>query len=500
MTLITTSFAALIVLACLQARAQDPAFQWAVQTPNPATSTLMTVDREGNTILAAAVSSGTAMTKLSPAGSVLWSSRNGLPIGGAALRTDAAGAIFVAGSAFTFQNWSDPPRNDMEAGGVSTTGTGGAYLAKVSPDGKLEWVRLSGESPSVFASALALGDSGNLYLAGHYYGGVARFGETVLPAASAGSGRLFMVKFDSGGHVRWAHSLPGGSIVSIAADASENLHCAGGSKISSFNSAGELRWEAELPKGARASGVAVDREGAVFVAHTAHTALNAGVGVAKFSGAGSLLWARQGTTIDATTVPALAVDADGNCVLAGAYLEDDLLFGDEQLSTVARWEMFAAKFSSSGDLRWLVQSTGEDAAGNGTNTRISETMLGLGRGGVAATPQGGFVLAGTFRGTVSFGSTSLIGPDYGATPLLFAAYLSDDDFKPAAPSLNIERVPDGLVLRWVGASSGYVLESTDRLGPSATWAPHEPPSVEGDNNTVTFRSTSAPQFFRLRKP
>ena len=71
--------------------------------------------------------------------------------------------------------------------------------------------------------------------------------------------------------------------------------------------------------------------------------------------------------------------------------------------------------------------------------------------------------------------------------------------QPPAPAavLQINRTGNQIVLTWSTALTGYVLEATATL-PATTWTivPHE---VVGNQNTATVPTTSARQFFRLRR-
>ena len=72
---------------------------------------------------------------------------------------------------------------------------------------------------------------------------------------------------------------------------------------------------------------------------------------------------------------------------------------------------------------------------------------------------------------------------------------------PSSPSLAWTRVGRALTLSWPSASSGYLLESADRLTASPAWTiVANPVVVAGERNTVTVDLGATNRFFRLRKP
>ena len=66
--------------------------------------------------------------------------------------------------------------------------------------------------------------------------------------------------------------------------------------------------------------------------------------------------------------------------------------------------------------------------------------------------------------------------------------------------LAVSRSGKSVVLSWPAASTGYVLESTAKF-PAQTWtAVTTPPTVVGDQNTLSVDASTGTQYYRLRKP
>lgn len=69
------------------------------------------------------------------------------------------------------------------------------------------------------------------------------------------------------------------------------------------------------------------------------------------------------------------------------------------------------------------------------------------------------------------------------------------------PELKIETASSEVRLTWVAAASGFVLESSDGLGPQDAWQTvSKPPTVVQEKNIVSQLPSARTQFYRLRKP
>src|SRR5690606_10036510 len=76
-----------------------------------------------------------------------------------------------------------------------------AFLAKLSPEGDVLWVRSGGGPTADTARDLALDAAGNVYVTGRFQG-VATFGDTTL--TSTGHYDVFLAKYTPDGAVLWA--------------------------------------------------------------------------------------------------------------------------------------------------------------------------------------------------------------------------------------------------------------------------------------------------------
>ena len=203
----------------------------------------------------------------SPTGAVQWAIRAGGTGAdfGADVALDRAGDVVVAG---VIQG-----TNDFH-GVTNAAGFGNKdwFLAKYSPAGALQWVRLAGSSTEDQAYDLAV-DSANNYYIGGRVSGVATFGGTTV--GSAGQTRVVLAKYDAGGSLLWVRDAgQSGSTETcgVGVDSQDNPLICGlsssgsptGPFVAKYNSSGTQLWKKVIAGNAsfdEASGVDADTNG-----------------------------------------------------------------------------------------------------------------------------------------------------------------------------------------------------------------------------------------------
>lgn len=128
------------------------------------------------------------------------------------------------------------------------------------------------------------------------------------------------------------------------------------------------------------------------------------------TGGGSQIWVRRmsgPTAFDNAYVNSVAVDGQGNAVVAG-YFERSVDFGGGTLTSAGGTDIFVAKFSSSGGHVWSRRFGGQ-------NDEIAE--------GVSFDGAGDVIVAGYFSGSADFGSGVLTSA--GGTDVFVAKYSSN---------------------------------------------------------------------------
>jgi Ca2+-binding RTX toxin-like protein len=256
--------------------------------------------------------------------------------GNYAIATDAAGNVYVTGY---FQGTVD---FDPTAGVFNLTANGGSeydgdvYVAKYSPTGALLWARRFGggdaEGDTAFSTAIRVDAAGSVYVAGYFYGALA-FGGTTLRATGDDPNACdaFVAKLDSNGTALWAAQMGGSlddGVPNVEVDGAGNVYVCG------------AIW------------------GTATIAGTALTSAGPHDGyVAKFSSAGALLWVRQLGGAEGLYVSGLAVDAAGDVYATGLFL-GTAQFGATSLTSAGSTDVFVARLTSGGTVRWARQLGG----------------------------------------------------------------------------------------------------------------------------------------------
>jgi beta-propeller repeat-containing protein len=218
-----------------------------------------------------AVASGALLwPAVAPTATVAWTAQFGTrhPDDANGLAIDRAGNLFVIGQTFG------------EFPGQKNAGMIDGFLRRYDLSGAEVWTRQFGSNERDIPKGVTLDEAGNVYVVGQTFGS--------LPGqVSAGGWDAFLRKYTPTGDELWTHQFGGGgaeSAASVRVDRAGNAYVVGGTR-------------AALPGQTNIG----DYDGFIV----------------KFDPAGNQVWARQfGTTVEDYTL-ALALDGDGNPILAG---------------------------------------------------------------------------------------------------------------------------------------------------------------------------------------
>ena len=288
---------------------------------------------------------------------------------GHAITVDAEGDFYITG----YFSGS----LDVGGGTLLAMGSNSIFIAKFKgEDGSHIWSKslsIKGQN-SVYAYSIAVDKKGDIIITG-YFSGTLNFGG--VPLSSTGRKDLFIAKFTgiNGSH-EWSHRFGGQN-----------------SKRDSI----------------KGYSVAIDKNGDLTVTGYFSGTVNIGdkkftsVGgsdffVAKFKGTdGSKVWVSsfEGTWEDMGKC--LTIDPQDNVLITG-YFTGTLDFGDEQLSSTGRRDIFLVKFGGADGRHIWSHSFG----GSGPNWDSARAYS------VAASKSGDLVITGYFNGTLDFGGGPLI--------------------------------------------------------------------------------------------
>jgi hypothetical protein len=166
------------------------------------------------------------VVKLDASGNLVWSKQAGgfTADQGWGIAVDRAGNVFLTGvfsGTATFGSLSF----------TNNVGGYDIFIAKMNNSGNFVWVKQVGGTNADlggYGLAIAADGSGNAYVTG-YFSGLSQFGS--FPLSSAGYGDIFVTKLDNTGRFIWAQRAGGSSSEEgdgIAVDGSGNVFVAGG--------------------------------------------------------------------------------------------------------------------------------------------------------------------------------------------------------------------------------------------------------------------------------
>lgn len=217
-------------------------------------------------------------------------------------------------------------------------------------------------STSDKGEAVATDSQGNVIITG-IFEGTAQFGTQSL--TSAGSNDIFVAKYDTEGNIIWAVKAGGTQLdwaKAICTDKNDNIIITG-----------------------QFSGTAT------FGTSTTLTASSTDIFTAKYNSNGVLQWAKKegGSSVDRGL--AVAADTSGNIIVTGDF-SGSVSFGSTNLTSAGAADVFLLKYNAAGNVQWAKK------AGNTVNDRACA---------VTTDPAGNIYIAGSFGGTVTFGTTTL---------------------------------------------------------------------------------------------
>jgi len=336
------------------------------------------VDASGNVIVVGStggVLSGTTnlgmadgfVRKYGPSGTLIWADQ----FGGAGYEStagvtvDASGNIFVTGttsSAFP---------------GQTLAGYNNLFVRKYDAAGTPQWTKQFGNtsvSGSAYGQSIAVDASGNIFVGGSTNAAFPTFTQGAIYDG-------LVVKLDAAGALLWVQQIPGATtypvyVNAIATDASGNVFVTGSTQVAlpgqtlagptgnpdafvrKYATNGTIVATTQFGTGqiTVGNGIAVDAAGNVFVAGQAYGSFpgyshfGADAFVRKFDSNLSPSWLRQVAANGGATGDALAIDAAGNCYLAGttnAVLTGQTNAGD--------FDLYVRSFDSSGTERFSVE-------------------------------------------------------------------------------------------------------------------------------------------------
>jgi hypothetical protein len=267
----------------------------------------------------------------------------------------------------------------------------GAATAVVAQSPSARWGRGVGGVDDEYGWSVASDAARHIYVTG-YFSALAAFGPTNL--TSHGGHEIFLAKYDHHGNFLWATRAGGATndqgravVTSSSGDVyltghfrangtfgETNILSAGAEDIflAKLNSSGQWRWTSTAGGANTDEGrsVAVDADGNCYVAGIFFGSSTFGTNavmsrgqsdivLAKANDQGQWLWAKSfgGPGFDESRGVAVAQDG---CYVTG-YFNGTVDFAGTNLTTRGGSDIFLAKFNTNGELLWVLQGGGNDA-------------------------------------------------------------------------------------------------------------------------------------------
>lgn len=276
---------------------------------------------------------------------------------------DQDGNVYLVGR-FSSPNLTIDANTFINAGGSRDD----IVIVKYDASGNVLWARTAGGSGTEYPTSAAVDDNGDLYVTGLFESSTIDFGGTVL--SSSGGPDLFIVKYNTAGHVVWAlDGIGSGNDAgrSIAVDASGNVYVAG----TFFSATLQL--------------------GSVQLINSS----SADMFLVKYNSSGDVLWATNSTGDWEETPLGLAVDLNGNVFVTGYFNSSIATFGSLVLTKTGGYiDMFIIKYDQNGQALWARNSLGLHTGAQG-NALVTD-------------PEGNVYVSANFDNSVSFGNATFL--------------------------------------------------------------------------------------------
>ncbi len=341
--------------------------------------------------------------------------------------TDHNGNSYITG---TFQD-------TLIIGSDTLANTGGynsiLYLAKLDSSGNPIWAICPTGNNMSEANDLSVDGDGSVYLTGAYRGTMT-FGSVTL-GGIGGWGRTFTIKFNSNGNALWGqtssanHENEG---FGIDVNSNNEVYITGvfdssvvfsgnqlngtflGSNIFvvKYSSVGNLIWAKGITSGinTKATGITCDDFGNICITGSYRNSITfdnitltgssngaGAVYIVKFDSNGNVLWAKSSGGFPTSAFgESISNDASGNFYVAGYFNSAIAIFNIDTINNAGINDLFLVKYDSLGDLQYVIGEGGTD---------FDQANY------VRADANGNCYVTGFFKGTISFGSNYLYGPN-----------------------------------------------------------------------------------------
>lgn len=318
------------------------------------------------------------------------------------------------------------PDLTFTAKGQDDHGSHDFFIARFAPTGQLQWLRHAGghridhkQTGVNRGTAVTIDQQQHIVATGMYIGHPILNGYQ-LPTGGPNES-AYLVKYTPQGDLQWVQVLTSNYMVfpfDVEVDREDNIYLTG--SFAHHNYSGELY----ISRDTLGSSAKWD----TLISHGGRDMF-----LAKYSPNGQLQWVRHaGSARDDQGHEGgygLAIDAAGNCLVGGQFLEQAIFDSTTVLPGYGEKDIFLAKYDPDGQLLWVRQAGSPDGGRPGEESAR----------GVAVTPSGDILVTGRFTGSARFDNQLIEGGSL--YNFFLAKYTSDGSLLWVQP-FDIDDLPD----------------------------------------------------------
>lgn len=349
--------------------------------------------------------------------------------------TDMHGGVYITGSFYGTVDFNSSHLGGAVPNNISSNPLTfpDVYLAKYDADGNNLWAKAYGGAESDNGQTIGMDADGHIYISGTYTG-TANFDGVSLQAPEPLG--YFFAKFDGEGNCLWAVDLAQtqSSLVVESAYTDNNgntyltgffygstlfgdinLVSAGNADIfvAKVNNSGDVLWAKGMGGSSndRSKGISSDQDGHIYISGShANNATFCDITIEDYAGF-VLKMDQDGNCIDLFNIGtgaydvSVSVDSDGH-LYVGASFVNQVVVGDQTLTSAGGSDMYVARFAADGSLLWVNQFGGAE--------------WGDAAKAIAADMDGLVYFTGQYQGEVQFGEITLETPNSDFANIFFA--------------------------------------------------------------------------------
>jgi hypothetical protein len=325
-------------------------------------------------------------------------------------------------------------------GATTLTNTLGAFIGKYDSNGNVQWADGSLGNQAQ-GNDICIDKDNNVYMVGQFEAGV-MFGSQII--FSAGQNDVYIVKYDGMGNALWARSAGGANFddaYGVACDLSGNVYVTGqyqsptfvaendslinpglsGIFLVKYDSSGNVLWaRSSTDGGTFGYGVATDALGNVFItgifssdsisfgSQTIHRSGSFDLFLAKYDSSGNALWVKGAVGTNEDWAFKVATDASNNVYLTGRYKSSPVIFDSDTLANTGDFDGFLVKYNPSGNVIWVKS--------------ITDTLAQSVRNLTVDNSNRVYVTGGFTSPSVTFDSITIAQPMGSTDPMFIAGY------------------------------------------------------------------------------